>query len=147
MIEKLKQEIRVDEGCVFEIYKCSAGMATFGIGHMVTCEDPEYGHGVHTPVSPMRVEQAFEKDVEIALIGCNQIFPEFENYPEEVQKICANMMFQLGFSRFRGFKHMIAAVKNKNWSRAADEMRDSLWNKQTHARSERLISRMKSINK
>ena len=40
------------------------------------------------------------------------------SFPEEVQKIMANMMFQLGINRFRTFKKMISAVENHNWSLA-----------------------------
>ena len=42
-IEKLREEIEYDEGSVNEIYLDHLGLATFGIGHLVTKEDPEYG--------------------------------------------------------------------------------------------------------
>jgi len=145
MIEELRKEIRLDEGCVPKIYTCSLGELTFGIGHLVKECDPEYGYNVGTPVSMKRVNDVFEEDVDLALYDCHRVFPHFFFLPEEVQKIMANMMFQLGINRFRKFKKMIAAVENKNWALAADEMRDSLWNKQTHARSERLIARMKAV--
>jgi lysozyme len=145
MIEELKREIKADEGCVYKIYKCSAGELTFGIGHMVKESDPEYGYNVGAPVMPMRVNDAFDGDVDIALYDCHRVFPHFFMLPVEAQKILANMMFQLGINRFRTFKKMIAAVKDEDFDRAADEMRNSFWNKQTHARSERLIARMKAL--
>lgn len=145
MIEELKKEIKADEGCVYKIYKCSAGELTFGIGHMVKEHDPEYGYNVGAPVMPMRVNDAFNEDIDNALYDCHRVFPHFFMLPKEAQKILANMMFQLGINRFRTFKRMIAAVKDEDWSLAADEMRNSLWNKQTHARSERLIARMKAL--
>ena len=145
MIDDLKKELRQDEGCEYKIYKCTAGKPTFGIGHMVKPDDPEYGAPTGTFVMPMRVEEAFSEDVRNALKDCHTIFPDFFHFPEEVQKILANMVFQLGFNRFLKFRKLIAAVEARNWNSAADEMRDSLWNKQTHARSERLIARMKNI--
>ena len=145
MIEELKKEIESDEGRVYKIYTCSAGELTFGVGHMVKPHDPEYGYMAGTPVTPMRVNDAFSGDVGIAINDCHRVFSDYDDYPVEVQKIMANMMFQLGINRFRGFKKMIAAVKDRNWSLAGDEMRNSRWNKQTHARSERLIARMKAL--
>ena len=61
--------------------------------------------------------------------------------PEEAQLVIANMCFQLGRPRLSKFKKFIAAVKEQDWERAADEMKDSRWYKQTTARAERLISR------
>ena len=145
MIDELKEEIRSDEGCEYSIYKCTAGKSTFGIGHMIKLHDPEFGQPEGTPVPEDRVEAVFRQDVQGAIMDCHAVFGDFFNFPEEVQKIMANMMFQLGINRFRTFEKMISAVEDDNWSLAGDEMRNSLWNKQTHARSERLIARMKAL--
>ena len=145
MIGGLKKELCQDEGCKYSIYKCTAGKLTFGIGHMIKPTDPEFNMPEGTVVMPMRVEEAFEQDVQGAIMDSCEIFDDYFLYPEEVQKIIANMMFQLGINRFRTFKKMIAAIQDQDWSQAGDEMRDSLWNKQTHARSERLIARMKAL--
>ena len=144
-MQELKREIEDDEGRVYQIYTCPAGELTFGVGHLVKDYDPEFGEPEGTPVMPMRVDDALTDDINIALFDCSEIFDEFDDFPREVRKILANMMFQLGINRFRGFKKMIAAIEDRNWSLAGDEMRDSLWNKQTHARSERLIARIKAI--
>ena len=145
MIEELKREIMVDEGCKHSIYKCTAGKLTFGIGHMVKDYDPEFGKPEGTPVMPIRVDDAFKEDIRITLQDCRSVFLLFDTFPSEVQKIIANMMFQLGVNRFRRFVKFIDAIDQQDWSLAGDEMRDSLWNKQTHARSERLIARMKKV--
>ena len=145
MIDELRKEIKADEGCRHEIYKCTAGELTFGIGHLVKEYDPEYGKPEGTPVMPMRVDDAFKDDIRITLHDCREVFCLFDIFPTEVQKIIANMMFQLGVTRFRKFEKFIDAIDHADWDRAADEMRDSLWNKQTHARSERLIARMKQV--
>jgi len=71
---------------------------------------------------------------------------DFYELPEEVQLIIANMMFNLGQRRFRGFKKMIAAVNDGNWSEAADEMQDSRWFHQVGDRSVRLVDRMHFVN-
>ena len=55
-----------------------------------------------------------------------------------------NMGFQLGADGTTqgiwGFRAMLAAVRAQDWSRALKEGRDSLWNKQTPERSERVLS-------
>ena len=42
-IEKLREQLEIDEGVVHEIYLDHLGYPTFGIGHLVTDDDPEYG--------------------------------------------------------------------------------------------------------
>ena len=40
-IEKLREQLKIDEGCVYEIYNDHLGYPTFGIGHLVIESDPE----------------------------------------------------------------------------------------------------------
>ena len=54
-IEKLRKELESDEGNVKSIYLCSESHPTFGIGHLVTKNDPEYGKEVGTKVSHERI--------------------------------------------------------------------------------------------
>ncbi|MEK9739391.1 MAG: glycoside hydrolase family protein, partial [Euryarchaeota archaeon] len=76
------------------------------------------------------------------LQDCKQIFPDFDDLPEEAQLVIANMCFQLGRPRLSNFKKFIAAVNDRDWAKAADEMEDSRWYKQTTARADRLIARI-----
>jgi GH24 family phage-related lysozyme (muramidase) len=42
-INKLREQLEEDEGCVYEIYKDHLGYETFGVGHLVLETDPENG--------------------------------------------------------------------------------------------------------
>ena len=92
-IEKLREEIEYDEGSVNEIYLDHLGLATFGVGHLVRKEDPEYGWEVGTEVSNDRCVEAFNTDIETVLSDCKLLYSDFEDLPEEAQRIIANMMF------------------------------------------------------
>ena len=81
-IEKLREQLKVDEGCVYELYNDHLGYATFGIGHLVTESDPEYGADIGTPVSDDRVIEAFEQDVKTVLSDCAVLYPDFDELPE-----------------------------------------------------------------
>ncbi len=59
-IEQLREQLEVDEGCVYEIYNDHLGYPTFGIGHLVTESDPEQGQSLGTAVSSERVAEACE---------------------------------------------------------------------------------------
>ena len=144
-IEQLRKELEVDEGVKYEIYNDHLGYTTFGIGHLVRDNDPENGEPVGTPVSEDRVIEAFNQDVETVLSDCNILYDDFDDLPEEVQQIIANMMFNLGRPRLSKFRGMKAGVDDQIWQRAADEMVDSRWYRQVGARAERLVERMRNI--
>ena len=139
----LQDEIANDEGVVYELYRCSLGHLTGGIGHLVTEWDEEYyGMPVGTKVPHEQVDAWFAIDINRTLQDCKEIFPDFNDLPNEAQLVIANMCFQLGRPRLSNFKKFIAAVNDRDWVKAADEMEDSRWYKQTTARAERLIARI-----
>ena len=144
-IEKLREEIEYDEGSVNEIYLDHLGLATFGIGHLVRKEDPEYGWEVGTPVDADRCVEAFNTDIETVLSDCKLLYSDFDDLPEEAQRIIANMMFNMGRPRLSKFKGMKRGVDARDWNAAADEMVDSRWYRQVTNRADRLVERMRNI--
>ena len=144
-IEKLREEIAADEGEVHEIYLDHLGLATFGIGHLVRDDDPESGLPVGTPVDNDRVVEAFESDIETVLSDCNKLYSDFDDLPEEAQRVIANMMFNMGRPRLSKFKGMKSGVDARDWNRAADEMVDSRWYRQVTNRADRLVTRVRAL--
>ena len=144
-IDKLREEIKYDEGSVNKIYLDHLGLATFGIGHLVTEWDEEYGWEVGTPVSEDRCNEVFDSDIQVVLSDCEHLYPDFNELPEEVQRIIANMMFNMGRPRLSKFKGMKRGVDAKDWNAAADEMVDSRWYRQVTKRADRLVERMRNV--
>ena len=144
-VEQLREQLKIDEGCVYKIYTDHLGYPTFGSGQLIIESDPENGQAVGTPVSNDRVDAAFDGDVEVVLSECKVLYPDFEDLPEEAQQIIANMMFNLGRPRLSKFVGMKRGVDEKDWNSAADEMVDSRWYRQVGARAERLVNRMREI--
>ena len=144
-VDRLREELKTDEGCKYEIYLDHLGLPTFGIGHLVTERDPEYQKEVGTVVDEIRVNEVFEQDIQVTVDECKILFVDWTNLPEEVKLITANMMFNMGRPRLSKFKKMIQAIKDGNWLEAGNQMQDSRWYKQVTNRSDRLITRMKAI--
>ena len=59
--------------------------------------------------------------------------------------VLIDMMFQLGIVGFCGFKKMIAAVKQHDYSKMIEEIKDSLYAKQVPSRAEDNISRSERV--
>lgn len=144
-LDQLRMELEYDEGCKYEIYLDHLGLPTFGIGHLVTEDDPEHGQEVGTAVTEERVIEVFEKDVQVTIDECKKLYDDWFDLPDEVQLIIANMMFNMGRPRLSQFKGMKAGVDARDWNRAADEMVDSKWYRQVTNRADRLVTRMRAV--
>ena len=143
--DRLREEIAADEGCKMEIYLDHLGLPTMGIGHLLTQDDPEYNQPVGTVITEERVRQLFALDIAVTIEDCRMIYPDFEELPEEAQLVIANMCFQLGRPRFSKFRKMKAAIDERRWNDAADEMVDSRWHDQTPNHAKRLVKRIRDL--
>lgn len=140
------EQLKIDEGVVYEIYEDHLGYATFGVGHLVLESDPEHGEPAGTPVSEERVRECFEKDLQTAITECSVLYKEaWEVFPGEVQEILVNMLFNLGRPRLSKFKNFNAKLVAGEYAKAAPEGRDSIWYRQVGNRAERLMTRLENI--
>ena len=140
-------QLKIDEGVKYEIYLDHLGYKTFGIGHLCTPDDPEFEQRPATPVSPQRVRECFEKDLDVSINECKVLFGEnrWGSFPDEVQEICVNMMFNLGRPRYSKFVKHLEALDAEDWAEAATEARDSKWYRQVGDRAERLCQRLENL--
>lgn len=145
-IERLQKQLELDEGVVYRIYLDHLGYATFGIGHLITDKDPEKDQPVYTSVTKERVAEAFKCDVSISIAECKVLYKKWDEFPDEVQEILVNMMFNLGRPRLTKFKNMKKAIDMHLWTVAAVEGRDSLWYRQVGDRAERLMRRLENVS-
>lgn len=134
-IVKLKKQMMYHEGKRNKLYKCSAGKLTIGIGHNI--ED----NGVSDAV----IDLMFQEDIYDVLEDLTGMFSEFNELPENIQLVLADMRFQLGGPRFRGFRNMISAAKTRDWSAMVREMKDSVWYRQVPNRANNLIAMVEEV--
>ena len=140
------EQLQIDEGVMYEIYRDHLGYLTFGVGHLITKSDPEYGFPVGTTISEERVAQAFEADLDIALRECGMLYGHMWScFPSEVKEILVNMMFNLGRPRLSKFKKMNGHLEHGDYKNAAVEGRDSRWYRQVGNRAERLMTRLENV--
>tara|TARA_R100001377_G_C3194437_1_gene112015 strand:- start:880 stop:1311 length:432 start_codon:yes stop_codon:yes gene_type:complete len=140
-LEKLKEEIRKEEGTKFEVYKDHLGNLTYGVGHLVRdYEKLELGD----IISHKKVEKTLEIDLNLAIRDMRK-FTKNMNISEDVKEIVTHMSFQLGLPRLNKFVKFKEALKNNKYEQASLEMQDSLWYNQTSHRASRLIQKMKKL--
>ena len=144
-LDKLKEEIKTDEGVIYEVYLDHLGYKTCGVGHLCRATDPENKLEVGDPVSVERVDMLFAEDLETTIDECKLLYNNFDDLPEEVQRIIANMLFNMGRPRLSRFHKMKKAIDNRDWIEASVQMKDSLWARQVPNRADRLVKRMEAV--
>lgn len=133
-VERLKQTLVRHEGTGpvknnrFFPYKCPAGYTTIGIGRNLDAKG----------ISEDEAELMLKNDIAEAIGLCRILFPVFDQLNDVRQEALVNMMFNLGLLGLSKFKKFVAAVNNRNWDVAAQEMENSLWFKQVGNRAKEL---------
>ena len=141
-LEKLKSDLRSEEGYRDELYFDTRGFKTIGIGHLVKPTD-KFVQG--KKYKRKVIEKIFNYDVKICVQDAYNLCKDLE-INEEAILIIAHMCFQLGRTKTAKFVKMFEALKNKDYIEAGLQMEDSLWaKKHTPARASRLAEQMKKL--
>lgn len=81
-------------------------------------------------LSEDEIDYLLTNDINRVIKRLTKLFPQFDTFPKEVKLVLIDMMFNLGATRFRQFKNMIKAVKNKDWTKMRYEIENSRWCRQ-----------------
>ena len=123
----LKSRIKQHEGKRHTPYKDSEGISTVGYGRNLEA----------VPFSEDEIELMFENDFNRAKAGA-EAFVAYQGMNEIRQGVLIEMVFQMGVNGVGKFKNFLLAAQDHDWTRAAEEMLDSKWAKQTPERAKEL---------
>lgn len=131
-------------GGKFWTYQDSLGFATIGYGHKVTTQESisgAFGAGITEEQS----EQILMKDVVSSVNSAKRLYATYKMHtPYMVQLVLVEMIFQMGAGGVAKFRNMLTNMANGNYSAAANEIRSSLWYRQTTNRAEILARRLEA---
>ena len=140
-IEKIKDEIKKEEGYRNTVYKDHLGFATIGYGHLVKPSD-NFKDGVR--YDHKKLNKVFDYDFQISYQDSMDLCKDLD-IVDEAKEIIIHMCFQLGKPKTTKFKKMFEALRNKDYIEAGLQMESSLWYKQTPNRVMRLSEKMKKL--
>ncbi len=133
-MKSIEEQLIKHEGFESKVYHCPAGRLTIGVGRNledkgITREEALY---------------LLRNDIKECETDLRTIFDNFEEIDKIRKNVLIDMRFNLGPSRFRQFKKMIAAVRKKDFQKALKEMKNSNWYRQVGKRGENLCEMMES---
>ena len=115
-------------------YTDSVGKITIGCGRNLTDVGISYAEAM----------LFLEHDIDAAITDLAAVFPGYLRLDAVRQRVVTDMRFNLGPSRFRGFRRMIAALATGDYVHAAQHMRASKWFQQVKSRGVRLARMMET---
>lgn len=160
-MKSIEEQLILHEGVRLEVYRCPAGYNTIGVGRnldTVGLSRDEQLRVLGVSGSPsseviaLLKLRGITKGEAIFLLGndvhqCVSDLEPFEWYQvlDPVrQKVMLDMRFNLGLKGLLGFRATIAALKVKDYNRAAAQMTQSRWYDQVGNRAKRLVSMMRT---
>lgn len=121
----IEEYIKANEGYRTKPYYCSSDNLTIGYGRNL--ED--------NGISLDEAELMFTNDLNRVVDELRVILPDFDNLRYSQQKCLMDMCFNLGSTRLRRFKKMIAAIEVGDFNEAAVELLDSKYARQLPRRA------------
>ena len=135
-MKDLLEKIKHHEGFVEHVYDDSLGIPTIGYGFAI--KDLTLDEDI--------AEEILIRKLEKLKRNANSRFKWLEDMPVVVQEVVLNMCYQLGITGVSKFKKALKAMEDGDWEKAADEMLDSKWAKQTPNRAKELSNIIRSLH-
>lgn len=130
----IRAALMADEGLRLKVYQDTLGIPTIGCGRNLQDRGITKGEAM----------VMLDNDIAECVNDLSASFAWFSALDEVRQHVLVNMRFQLGPSRFRTFKKLLAAMERKDYGAAADSMKFSVWADQVPNRANRLIEEMRT---
>ena len=139
-------------------YTCPTGHLTIGYGTNIESthnanELKRMGYTVSAVrrkaqnISKPDAERLLEFGLRVAIADAKQFLPNFDSQPIVVKGILTDMAYNLGLTKLNKFEDMREALMNYDYSKASDEMVDSLWYDQVGTRSKKLANLMRKVRR
>jgi lysozyme len=121
----IEEYIKANEGLRLMPYQDSLGLTTIGYGRCLETNG----------ITQNEADMLFTNDMNVVADELRKIFLDFDNLRYSQQKALMDMCFNLGSTRLRRFKKMIAAIEAGDFNEAAVELLDSRYARQLPRRS------------
>lgn len=135
--------LKAEEGLKLKAYKDSLGVWTIGYGTTLKSLGLTDATAAQMEITRFQAEEYLRAEAAKALSGVEAAFPWWAGLDPVRQAIVVAMAYQLGLSGVRGFKKFVAAIQARDFKKAAAEMMDSKWARQTPNRAARAALMLK----
>ena len=122
------------EGLRLTAYLDTVGKITIGVGRNLS----------DRPITKALALTWLDEDIDLSTRELTDAFGWFAGLDAVRQRVLIDMHVNMGLGRLRGFRKMLAAIGQRNYPVAAQEMRASRWAQQVGRRAVTLAEMMES---
>lgn len=134
---RLIADLKRDEGLRLVAYRDSVGVLTIGFGHT----GPDVTSGLKWSVPD--AEDALNRDVDTVFQRLS-LFSWFQGLDGVRQMAFCNMAFNIGAGGVNNFHRAMAAIANRDYETAANELLNSKWAAQVGSRAKRIAQMVRT---
>ena len=131
---KLRASIAKHEGLSLDLYQDAKGYWTIGYGHNLTLNK----------ISKTIADILLNDDIAIATMELYRFLPLAQGLDDVRKAVLIELCFNIGIEHVLQFRAMIDALKEKDYVKAAAEIRDSQWAREVGNRAHDLAYSMES---
>ena len=137
-MKRLLEMLKRHEGVRSHVYLCSAGYETIGVGRNIS----NSGMGLFDD----EVDYLLENDIARVIKELSSEYPWFNSLDDVRKDAMIDISFNLGATRFRGFRRALAAMEVADYTTAAKEFLDSKWSRDVKGRATELCYMIETGN-
>lgn len=137
MRDRIKVQLRRDEGVKDHAYTDSEGYLTIGVGRLI---DRRKGGRLR----PHEIDYLLDNDVAEKEGELRAKLPWYDDLDEARRGVLLNMAFNLGVEGLLKFVRTLESVRLGRYAQAAEQMLQSKWARQVGPRAERLSKQMRT---
>ena len=126
-MDELIEMLRRHEGVRDNVYLCSEGYETIGVGRNISAD----GLGL----SDDEINYLLENDIERVRKELAEEYYWFAGLNDARQDAMIDISFNLGQTRLRGFVNALEGMSREEFENASDEFMDSRWSEQVGDRA------------
>ena len=132
----LLADLKRDEGRKDRPYRDSRGILTIGYGHNLEA----------APLCEAALQAQLDYDLTAHLADLDVALPWWRQQPEPVQRVIANLAYNIGESKLIVWRRTLGAIKEGRYKDAAQEIRNNrIYVNQVGERAERLAKILESV--
>jgi lysozyme len=128
-LERLTDQLIIDEGLELKMYHCSMGHPTIGVGRNLS-----------VGITDEEARYLLKNDIARVAGECMAEFPWFSDLTEKRREAIINLVFNMGLSKFKQFKKTISYIEQGLFELAGTELLDSNYARQVGNRSIRVAN-------
>lgn len=134
----LEKDLDRDEGRRSRAYRDSKGFLTIGVGHNLDAEG----------LCDAAIDAQLQYDIQTkAIAPLDRHLPWYKEHPEGVQRVLANLAFNMGIKKLLMFKTTLELIRAGLYDKAADRLLTLPYAKQVGQRANRLARLLKNATK